>query len=46
MTDVNAADLYLDLMKRILTNFIYMDQNAAPAYSIEFNAGLRANGMD
>ncbi|MGB9179723.1 MAG: TylF/MycF family methyltransferase [Pyrinomonadaceae bacterium] len=42
----DTVALYLDLMKRILTNFIYMDDNAGMGQSPQFDPYLRANGMD
>ena len=44
MTDTTA--LYFDLMKRILTNFIYMDANVGMGHKPNFDPYLRANGMD
>lgn len=44
MSDSRA--LYLDLMKRVLTNVIYADANVAPGARPEFDARLRAEGMD
>lgn len=44
MTDTRA--LYFDLMKRILTNFIYMDDNVGMGQPAEFDPHLRGNGMD
>lgn len=42
----DTVALYLDLMKRILTNYIYMDNTAGFGQPTEFDPQLRANGMD
>jgi hypothetical protein len=42
----SAAALYLDLMKRVLTNIIYEDPNAGPWQPPGFDQQLRENGED
>lgn len=41
-----AAALYLDLMKRILTNIIYEDPNISPRQPLFYVRQLRENGED
>ncbi|HEY0078609.1 MAG TPA: TylF/MycF family methyltransferase [Pyrinomonadaceae bacterium] len=42
----SPSQLYLDLMKRVLTNFIYEDDNAGMGHPPRFDPHLRENGMD
>jgi Macrocin-O-methyltransferase (TylF) len=43
---MSVRDLYLDLMKRTLTNFIYQDPNVAPWQKPGFDPEVRAAGRD
>lgn len=42
----DAKELYLDLLKRVLVNYIYQDPNVSPRKPQIFDAALRAQGRD
>ncbi|MFO7662379.1 MAG: TylF/MycF family methyltransferase [Chloroflexota bacterium] len=41
-----TAELYLDLMKKILTNTIYEDPNTSPLQPLSYMKQIRENGQD